>query len=593
MFFRKTGFFAHGFGPLFALLGSFAPILAAGADSPCPVLIEKLSARPSWEQTLQGNKSVILPLKKKLAYPEVPSAHTLSLSRVKPQKTERSLGLSPGLSDPFIERLRDEKVFPDFKILSDARPRFLTPQEKKQMKKEAGSDLKKLFSLLYTTDSELVADPSQIPTQLRSLSGDPKLDAAFAKTEEILSTLVYRTPSKSQGSLLPLPYPILVAAPGRFQETYYWDSYFGLQGLLATGRIELAQMQVENFLTLVRDYGHIPNGNRDYYLSRSQPPFVSSMVREVWEKSNQEASEAEKKRLRDWLKRRAFALVKNDYENFWMNPNTRWDPQTGLNHFWDDLDLPRPERHGYDQEETLGKTYRDVRAAAESGLDFTDAHGSEATQIADVLLNSLLFKTERDLAWMADQIGDPKSAQKFREASERRKKAIYEKLWNEEKGQFENFHLGNQKNLSVLTANTAAPLFVGLATSEQAKKVKKSLKKLEQPGGLMASELTDSSHQWDGYNGWAPQQMMAVAGLQRYGFEKEAKNLARKWTRLLADEQSRSGLFFERMNVKTLSPPETDTSKYPTQPGFLWTNASFVWMLKNALDIPIAEPKKP
>ena len=216
-----------------------------------------------------------------------------------------------------------------------------------------------------------------------------------------------------------------------------------------------------------------------------------------------------------------------------MDPRTRYDEKTGLNHHWDALNIPRQERHALDDETKLGKSYRDVRAEAESGEDFTVAFEHDATHVAGVLLNSMLYKTETDLAWMAKEMGNEEESKRFEARAEKRRKAMDKYLWNEKLGRYENYHLGRADDdgkriephrIPVLVADTAAPLFVRAAGPGQAARVREALNGLKQPGGLMASEATDSTHQWDGNNGWAPQQMMAMQGLINYGFDGDAED---------------------------------------------------------------------
>jgi alpha,alpha-trehalase len=347
-------------------------------------------------------------------------------------------------------------------------------------------------------------------------------------------------------------------------------------------------MELENLLSSIRRYGFVPNGGRDYYLSRSQPPFISSLVREVYQASLKKAgTAAEKARLKRWLRERAFPLIRSDYEKFWMNPKTRFDSATGLNHYWDDLDLPRPERHGSDNELALGKTYRDTRAAAESGQDFTASFGNEASRVASPLLNAMLFKTEEDLAWAATELGMTSEANHFQTAAARRRAAVDRFLWNGKKGCYEPMRLSDHQRIEVVSAESYAPLFTGMASAEQAAKTRTTLSALEKPGGVMATDLTNSPHQWDGPNGWAPYQVMAAQGLKRYGYTADAQRIADKWVHAVADVYDQDKTFYERIDVQHLKRPKSDANKYPPQEGFLWTNASYVWALREILNVPI------
>ncbi len=538
--------------------------------------------------------------KQSIAYADIPSVHELSICGTAPAILPfEDLPVSAGVSDPFLERARALGLYEDFKPLSDFRLKDLSPLEFERFRQSAinkaeaaaGSFeeqfLKTFIATAYEKPLELFPVDHLLPTRWRMESGSVQINAAFDYTERTWKTLAHETKPRPGGSLLPSPYPVMVPA-GRFQEAYYWDTYFGMKGLLATGRIEIAQMQVENLLAYVRKFGFVPNGGRDYYLSRSQPPFLSSMVREVFDQTIGLAQSAgEKTKLRTWLKERAYPLVKRDYEDFWMNPETRLDVSTGLNHHWDDINLPRPERHGADNELALGKTYRDARAGAESGLDFTDAFQNEPTQIAGTLLNSMLYKTETDLAWMASQAGDSVAARKYTAAANRRKNAMDRYLWNPRKGYYEPYHLRARRTVDVFSADAYSALFVGLADKEKAKAMHSALGQIEREGGLMASNLESSVHQWDGTNGWAPYQVMAIDGLRRYGYEEDAKRIARKWVNGVSKTYRDGGSMYERIDVVQLSKPATDDHKYPTQEGFLWTNGSFVWAAVDVLKLPL------
>jgi alpha,alpha-trehalase len=537
-----------------------------------------------------------------VAYPEVPSVAKLSICTYPPNLVAmRTLPLSAGLTDPILLRARDVSAFEDFKVISDYRPKPISEAERERLMGEAKAKaadiadplereratLKAFIDAAYEKPAELVSAKQYVPPKWKLESGNPAVDAAFAYTEETWGKLLQSTKPVEGGSLLGSPYPVLVPA-GRFQEAYYWDSYFGMKGLLATGRLDVAQMQVENFLEYIRKYGFVPNGGRDYYLSRSQPPFLSSMVREVFDASMKEAkTEAEKAVLRKWLAERAYPLLKRDYEKFWMNPKTRFDPTTGLNHHWDDIDLPRPERHSADHELEIGKTYRDVRAGAESGLDFTDAFKGEPTKIAGPLLNSMLYKTEKDLEWIAGQIGEGGDRLKFGAAAKNRREAMNRYLWNPKKKRYAPYHLGRGRQVNVLSADGLAPLFVGAASPAQAAAAVQSAKAIERKGGLMASDLTKSHHQWDGANGWAPYQVMAIVGFERYGFHDDATRIAKKWVKAVTNSYEQGHAMFERVDVVTLSKPVVDEHKYPTQEGFLWTNGSFVWAAVDVLKMPM------
>ena len=80
-----------------------------------------------------------------------------------------------------------------------------------------------------------------------------------------------------EDTLIGVPYPYTVPSPERFNEIYYWDTYFTNIGLLKDNKALLAKHNTDDILFLVNRYGFMPNGNRTFFLNRSQPPFLSAM----------------------------------------------------------------------------------------------------------------------------------------------------------------------------------------------------------------------------------------------------------------------------------------------------------------------------
>jgi alpha,alpha-trehalase len=561
-------------------------------------------------QELRRTISEIAALKSSNTYDKLPSVFELSLSKASPQKYPgHRVKVSAGVADPILERARETHAFEDYKYLSDLKPKKLSSKEKQALiarakraelkagRGEAGERayLKTYIDGAYEHTPDLLPVKGMAPARWRVSTGHESWDRAFDYTEETWGKLLRKTAKDYGDSYLPTPYPVFVPG-GRFSEYYNWDMYFAVEGALSTGRLDVAQMQVENLLNSIQRFGFVPNGGRDYYLTRSQPPMLSSMIRNVYEASVQEAHGDAKElaRLKRWLKERAEPLIEGEYKNFWMNPSTRYDPTTGLNHHWDSANLPRPERHGADDELALGHTYRDTRAAAESGLDFTDLHQKDASQMGSVLLNSVMGKVEQDLAWMSRETGDATKAQSFEAAFKKRQQAMNKYLWNDKLGRFENYNLRTRKRVAALGADTYAPLWAGVADSKQAARVRVAAKPLEKKGGIMGSELTKSTHQWDGNNGWAPLQYFAIQGLRNYGYSDDAKRIAQKWVNGLAESYAHEGSMFERIDVETLSKPVEDGTKYNPQPDFLWSVATYEWALHDVLGVklvPLAAKK--
>lgn len=517
------------------------------------------------------------------------TTHGVPLIEVAYQSVQIHTKPSPGRVDPLIEEARELKIVDDFKWLSDLRPKNLSEAEKINIQKEAASlrdrraEVEHLIKHLYESGTELLDAPvalTRAQWSLDSNTAPAQTRNTAEKIERTWARLVKRTPPKSSGSLIPVPFPVII--PGsRFQESYYWDSYLAIKGLLTTGRWKLATMQVENFLFMIEKYGLVPNGLRDYYLSRSQPPLLSSMIRDVVEhaRSNREVST---KRLQTWIRERAYPLLQKDYHNFWMNPKTHYDSATGLNRFWDTKDEAREERSAHDNDRVLGKSYRHVRAEAASGRDFTDAYGGEATNVAPVFLNAVMYRMENDLAWMARESGDNASAARYTAAAENRKATMHKLMRDPLTGAFHNYHLINGQRLDILTADIYGLLWANMVTPAQAKQVHESLRSLHFNGGIAGSNVV-SGKQWDGPYGWAPDQFFAMDGLLKYGMRDQAVTIGANWTNTIDRINALHDVLLEKVDVVRADRPIETGNKYTTQEGFLWTNAIYLWTQVNVL----------
>lgn len=499
---------------------------------------------------------------------------------------------------------------PDFKYISDLIPRPFTVTERQNLVRQAkvyrqniyqqlmnqGISASKANSLsqvaysrrlllqLFEFKTELkFADPEVIGPAKKLVAPNhhsfsmESLNSMFNGLERMWPTLVRRTQSHPEGSLISVSQPVLIAG-GRFREAYYWDTYFGTMGLMAMGRWKLPVAQLSNFVELINTYGLIPNGLRTYYLSRSQPPVVSLLARLVYE-GTRDLDPQKSQEIKQWLIQEVYPALKNDYQNFWMSE--RLDTQTGLNFYSDKYNRPRPERHSHDNEAQLGKTYRDVRAEAESGLDHTRLFQGQASQIATVSLNSFMYAYEKNLSWLAELARQPQAQRQYESAAELRQQRMNRYLWNPELQVFQNYHLKNHQRMPGISADVFSTLFVSLASESQVRQMlPRLLQELELPGGIGASNLRNSDKQWDGVMGWAPFQMMAIAGLKQYSHHTEANRIAQKWVETNLRVYLEKGQFYEKLDLQRKNIPVEDGSKYPTQTGFLWTNASIVWALK-------------
>jgi len=402
------------------------------------------------------------------------------------------------------------------------------------------------------------------------------------------------------GSLVSLPKPYLVPAYEEshsfdFNELYYWDSYFIMLGLKISKRWDLIANMINNFAWLIDQYGYIPNGNRTYYLGRSQPPFFACMVNLLSEEKPAENSLVKylshlQKEYDFWMKGSKEITVQNPS----LNRVVLMPDENILNHYWDENDTPRPESFKDDSKlaasaKDTKKTYRHLRAAAESGWDFSsrwfknknDFATIHTTDIIPVDLNCLLVNLEKTIAKAFRLSGNLLMSEKFETLAYRRAQAIDTHCWNEKEGFYFDYDYIENRQKDSFTAAAVAPLFFQIATKEQAAKVAENIKeKFLSPGGLITTtESTDQ--QWDAPNGWPPLQWMAIKGLDNYGHVKLAKDIANRWMKLNKRVYENTGKMMEKYNVIDTG-LTAGGGEYPAQDGFGWTNGVYLdlekWM---------------
>lgn len=388
-------------------------------------------------------------------------------------------------------------------------------------------------------------------------------------------------PGDAEDSLLPLPRPYVVPG-GRFRELYYWDSYFTMLGLARSGRQDLVEDMIADFGSLIDRYGHIPNGTRSYYLTRSHPPFFYLMAA----LSTDRSGEARRRRL-NWM-RAEYA--------FWMDggealPNggehrrvVRLADGALLNRYWDDRAAPRDESWREDvdlarraPERDPEELWRDIRAAAESGWDFSsrwlgDGVSLETirtTRLIPIDLNALLFGLEEMIVNEAKTLGDNDTAKQFAQRAGTRRQAIQQWLWNDKLQYYADYDLDANGIRDELTAASAFALFVGVASHDRASATAQALQQLLHPGGLMTT-LQKTDQQWDAPNGWAPLQWVATVGLRRYGQDDFARRIAKNWTDMVANHFVSTGQLLEKYDVAACR--AGGGGEYGTEIGFGWTN---------------------
>lgn len=390
-------------------------------------------------------------------------------------------------------------------------------------------------------------------------------------------------PGDARTSLLPLPHRYVVPG-GRFNEVYYWDSYFTMLGLEESGRHDVVVDMVRNFAFLIDRYGHVPNGNRTYYLSRSQPPFFAAMVSLVAERDGPSV-------LVTYLPQLA-----KEYD-FWMQGSE--DLAAGqahrrvvkladgalLNRYWDDCDTPRDESYGLDvataaaSNRPAAEVYRNLRAGAESGWDFSSRWMADGKTLATIRtvdivppdLNSLLYHLERTLADAYRSAKQPERASEFASRADARKAAMHRHLWDAKKGMFADVTWRDGRSTGHVTAATLYPLYFGVADRAQAARVAERVRTdLLQPNGL-ATTTAPTGQQWDAPNGWAPLQWIAIRGLHEYGHEELAAEIAERWIRRNIAVFRETGKLVEKYDVND-APTAAGGGEYALQDGFGWTN---------------------
>jgi len=524
-----------------------------------------------------------------------------------PAVTETNLVASPdSIYGPLFDAIQMKQVFPDGKTFVDCTPKrpvqdILVDYEKAST--QAGFNLK-----------QFVTDNFNLPEQPPAI--EVKAEKEVRKHIEDLWPLLTRqpAPAKEGSSLLPLPNPYIVPG-GRFREVYYWDSYFTMLGLRVSGRVDMIENMVKNFAYLIDTYGHIPNGNRSYYLSRSQPPFFSLMV--------QLLADAKKD---DAIYDTYLPAIEKEY-GFWMDGDKNLKtgetmkrvvkmPDGGfMNHYWDDANSPRNESYKEDVV-TAGKAvdlklafttfangaaadsfaaneklsmYKHLRAGAESGWDFSSRWFAdsmmlgtiETTNIIPVDLNCLLYFTENLLAKQYARKGDGKKAADFEKWAGERQKAILQYCYNKELGFFTDYNFVKMQSTGRITAAGLFPLCF-LEGNLLVEKVPGIAKIVEQQlladGGLLTTPIR-SGQQWDAPNGWAPLQWMGIWGLDRCGQPELAKTIATRWIKLNTDVFARTGKLMEKYNVADTQ-LEAGGGEYPGQDGFGWTNGVLLGLME-------------
>jgi len=473
--------------------------------------------------------------------------------------------------------VQSAQLFPDSKTFADAVPKS-SPTEILARFDAATPNSRDALQAFVTENFVLPAQVSgtELPSQEH---------VSITRHIDLLWNQLTRTTASAPpySSLLPLPEPYVVPG-GRFRELYYWDSYFTMLGLVESGRHDLAQHMVQDFASLIDTYGHVPNGTRSYYLSRSQPPFFFEMVG-LLEPKDPAASYAH-----------YLPQLRREYA-FWMQGEKGLAHGTAhrrvvslpdgalLNRYWDDADTPRDESYREDTglAQRSGRIpkqlYRDVRAAAESGWDFSSrwfADGKSletinTTEIIPIDLNSLLFGLEEAISLGCTRVHDAACVTDFTRRATARRAAVNHYLWDSTAGVFRDYRWVKRAQVPRLSAATLYPLFVALASKPQATAVAEAVSRdLLKAGGIVTTPLV-SGQQWDAPNGWPPLQWIGVSGLRHYSISPLADSVACRWIVGVNRVYAQSSKLVEKYDVMSTG-RVGGGGEYPLQDGFGWTN---------------------
>jgi alpha,alpha-trehalase len=345
----------------------------------------------------------------------------------------------------------------------------------------------------------------------------------------------------------------------------------------------------------------ILNANRTYYLTRSQPPFLTQMILDVFRVTGDI----------NWLASTVPAIEK--YYAYWVR-EPHLTPATGLSHYDGGADTPAPEvvngerdrdgKNHYDRVRDYYRTHQvteyDVnqyydrstdrlkplfyvgdRAMRESGFDPSARFGPFSVDIIhynSVDLNSLLYRMELDASAIMSILDRPRQATAWAERAERRSAQINRLMWNDEEGMYFDYNFVTHKQSTYHFLTTFYPLWAGIASQGQAERLRSNLPIFEKAGGLQTSDRV-TGNQWDAPYGWAPLHILAVEGLRRYGFSNDADRISRKFLSVVIRDFQAHGTIKEKYDMVTGQSNLAAGLKFgytSNEAGFGWTNAAAV-----------------
>src|SRR3989344_353325 len=439
------------------------------------------------------------------------------------------------------------------------------------------------------------------PLSLKVMNLDKEYADCLTYIDSYWNKIIQKpTRKKINHHIITIPYKFITPNDKKFNYIFYWDTFFLFKGLLGTKRDGVMKNMVNNFTYLYNEYGIIPNFNSFTSTSRSQPPFLTSMILDVYNNAlykqnslnfvNKSIYKFTKNSFfMNWLKK-VTKIAKEEYNNVWLDPQDFFHHKVPGHYLsrYGDTDL------GYSLSSEL-----------ESGWDFTSRFYARCNDFLPVDLNCFLYKYEKDFATFADILNEPEEKKIWEKKSNNRKREINKLMWNEKEGFFYDYGHYYKRQSDFLSLAGYIPMWVGLATQNQAKKMVKKLKFFETNFGLVitakkslapiidlnripkryhpALKFIIEPKQWDYPNIWPPLEYLTVIGLLKYGFIKDAKRIMIKSINAHAKIFRKYQTFFEKINGITADKP--DEFQYSTQTGFRWTNAIFYRYIQILKDI--------
>ncbi len=501
------------------------------------------------------------------------------------------INLEPHSPDELLGELfsdiQKSQVYPDGKTFVDLVPKERIKsiqQEYQLLKQDPHFDLREFIKRHFYDLADTAHSPK--PFQFdKSASIQAHINGLWDHLE--------RRNRKDRGSLLALPYKYIVPG-GRFNEQFYWDSYFIMLGLAESGHWQQLEEMLKNCAYMIRKYGFVPTANRSYFLSRSQPPFFAYMVELL-------ARHKGRRILVEYL-----PLMIAEYK-FWMRGRNKLSQAENrafarvvqlpngqvLNRYYDNKSTPRPESLREDTNtanhagEAKEKLFLDLRAASESGWDFSSRWFNDSREITTIAttdiipidLNALLYHLEMTIADAYHLLLQPLLVRKYTNLAEHRKRLINRYCWDETAGFFVDYNFRRQQPTGVMSLAAVMPLYTGLASHKQAAAVAKKLESDFLKTGGLVTTLNKTGQQWDAPNGWAPLEYLAIKGLERYGYQTLAETIAKRWLGLTTHVFNKTHRLVEKYNVLG-GDGLGGGGEYLLQDGFGWTNGVYLALIE-------------